>query len=800
MIWIVVILALIGIGGIIWWRTKSQKSGFIIDDDVTTRVNLMVTMPKVGVENKQVKDLIAPMETIFDSLSGIRDSIGNRSVIFELATEGEQIVFYVNVPAELQDFVEKQITSQYADAAVDVAPYPNIFPEQGRVSATQLVLKKDISYPIQTYNRLETDGMSVLANALSKLVDMDAGAAVQILIRPTTTDVWQKRAQNLARTMLQGKESDSIAQGVAKGLKGIAVREDEEKKPNEPKRLSSLQEEVVSAIENKANKPGFETVIRLVAAAPDEVQSKSHLRALVSGFLQFGATELNSFVEEKVNEQDVIRSYVMRQFGKLGSTLLNSEELATIFHFPHGLLEVPNLKWLRAKRLPAPDNLPKSGDGVLIGKNSFRGVTKQIHMQRDDRRRHTYMVGKTGTGKSSWLQNMALQDIINGEGVCFIDPHGDAIEWLLERIPKHRVEDVIHFYPPDLDRPLGLNLLEAKNTTEKDMVVSEMISIFYKLFDPQGSGIVGPIFEHYMRNAMLLLMADPSGSATLIDIPRVLTDREFRLSKLKYVTDPTVLRFWNEEFAEAEKNKSIGEIFSYLVSKIGRFISNEMMRNIVGQPKSSFDLRQVMDGKKILLVNLAKGLTGDINSNMLGFIIVSKLQMAALSRADRANKDYPDFYLYIDEFQNVTTDSIATILSEARKYRLNMIVAHQYMAQLDEKIADAVLGNVGTMVAFRVGAPDAERLVKEFAPEVSEHDLVNIEKFNAYIKLMIDGTASKPFTLQTLPPMGEGNEKIGEAIKQLSRLKFGVDKRIVESQLSERIKYKGLSGGEPPVI
>lgn len=791
--------ALLLFGGLILWFTKSNRSGFVLSDDIVTRVNLMVTLPKRTEDKKELKDLIAPMETIFANLSGMREVVGHRHLVFEIATEGELIIFYVNIPRELTDFVEKQITSQYPDASVEEASYPNIFPPEGRVAAAQLKLKKEVSYPIRTYTKLDTDGISVITNAFSKLVDMQAGAAMQILVRPADSG-WQKKAQMLARGMLQGKSQDTIGEGVAKGLKGIVIREEGGDKKEEPKRLTSVQEEVVTAIENKANKPGFEVVIRLVAAAPDENEAKAHVRTLVGSFLQFGATELNSFELEKTDEADIIRHYVMRQFGApKKATILNSEELATLFHLPHGLIETPNIKWMRAKRLPAPDNLPKDNEGVLVGKNIFRGTEKMVRMKRDDRRRHTYMIGKTGTGKSVWLQNLALQDIINGEGVCFIDPHGEAIEWILQRIPKHRVDDVIHFYPPDMERPLGLNLLEAKNSTEKDMVVSEMISIFYKLFDPQGSGIVGPIFEHYMRNAMLLLMADPSGSATLIDIPRVLTDRVFRESKLQYVTDPTVLRFWNEEFKEAEKNKSIGEIFSYLISKVGRFISNEMMRNIVGQPKSAFDLRDVMDKKKILLVNLAKGLTGDINSNMLGFIIVSKLQMAALSRADNPHADYPDFYLYIDEFQNVTTDSIATILSEARKYRLNMIMAHQFIGQLDEKIRDAVVGNVGTMVSFRIGAPDAEYLVKEFTPEVTEHDLVNIERFNAYMKLMIDGAASKPFTIHTLPPMGEGNTRIGDAIKQLARLKFGRDRRIVEAQLADRLKYSGGGEAGPPM-
>jgi len=565
--------------------------------------------------------------------------------------------------------------------------------------------------------------------------------------------------------------------------------DDKNDKP-ETKRLTGVQEEVINAIGKKASRPGFDVVIRVTAAALDEASARLNLRSLVDSFLQFGSHEINHFeIDEKMNETEVIKNYVLRQFGDdRKSFILNSDEIATIFHLPYTGIDTPNIRWVKAKRLPAPDNMPK--EGIIIGKNIYRGVETMVRMKKDDRQRHLYMIGRTGTGKTTWIQNMALQDIINGEGVCVVDPHGEMIEWLLQRIPKERVEDVIHFFPPDTDRPMGLNLLEAKTPAEKDTVVAEMISIFYKLFDPQGTGnFIGPVFEHYMRNIMLLLLADEASGATLIDIPRVLTDDAFRNAKLAKSTDPTVLRFWNEEFEKAKKSNQHGEMLSYITSKIGRFISNQTMRNIVGQNKSSFDVRDVMDNQKILLVNLSKGLVGDINSNLLGFIIVSKLEMAALGRADMPEKDRKNFYLYIDEFQNVTTDSITTILSEARKYKLNLIVAHQFMAQLEDNIRDAVLGNVGSMVAFRIGVQDTEWLGEEFSPDVSENDLINIENRNTYIKLMIDGGVGRPFTMQTLPPMGRENPRISQAIRQLSRLKFGVDKRLVDIEVGKRIDF-----------
>jgi hypothetical protein len=773
-----------------WIKNRSQL------DDVNTRVNLMISVPRPQDDPQkqiEVKTIVAPMETVFGNLAGIADVVGHRHLTFEIATEDEQITFYTTVPTGLVDFIEKQITSQYPDAVVEQAPYPNFFKRDGGVASAQLTLKKPNYFPIRTYPNLQVDGLSALTNALSKLTDQGAGAGIQILFRPIESKKWIKQSHQVAKLMHQGKMVGSITEGVMKELGTIARTSmsggSDKNKPEEPKVVTAGQEELVRAIEGKATKLGFETVIRVVTSAPDAAQAKSHLKTLVDSFLQFNAPEMNSFTLAKISENEVLSNYVLRQFGNAGDSFIaNTEELATLYHVPGLKIETPNIRWLKAKRIAAPDNLPK--EGILIGKNVFRGVEKQVRLARDDRRRHVYVIGKTGTGKSTWMQNLALQDIINGEGVCVIDPHGDMIEWLLQRIPKERVDDVIHFYPPDMERPLGVNLLEAKTPAEKDMVVSEMIAIFYKLFDPAGTGnMVGPIFEHYMRNAMLLLLADKDDGATLIDIPRVFTDKVYREKKLVYVTDPTVLRFWKEEFAQAEKSNQAGELFSYIISKIGRFISNEMMRNIVGQSQSSFDIRTVMDTKKILLVNLAKGLTGDINSNLLGFMLVSKMQMAALSRADVPEADRQDFYLYIDEFQNVTTDSISVILSEARKYKLNLTIAHQFIAQLDEKIKDAVMGNVGSMLAFTIGAPDAETIGKQFEPDVSQNDLMNIENKNAYVKLIINGMVSRPFTLQALPPMGQSNPRVGEAIKQLSRLKFGKDRRLVEMKVQERIKY-----------
>lgn len=796
MIWEIAIISaviLFVIGGSIFyvnWRKKvAQKRAL----SSVNRKLFLITLPKELREedkNKEIKDIIAPAEILLRNLHIIKDNLKGEHFTLEIIAKDGLVGFYVSVPSKLASLLEKQITAQYPDAVIEEVESPNIFPKEGQVAAAQLKLKKESAYPILTYRNFENEALNALTNALSKLNETSEGAAIQILIRPAG-DSWQKRGRAMASSMQQGKSKGSITEGVIKGLGEIVsiTTDKKDDQRNEAKRrLTPAEEKIIEAIGHKSTKAGFEVLVRTVVASATKEEAQIHLNNILSSFNQYSSTQLNRFVLDKLSEHKIISQYIFRLFSFGKPFVLNTEEVATLWHLPNAHLDTPSIRWLRAKRFPPPDNLPK--EGVILGKAVYRGQENIVRIKDNDRRKHIYSIGKTGTGKTTWMQNMALQDILAGKGVCVIDPHGDMIDWILERIPKERVDDVIHFYPPDTDRPLGLNMLDAKTPAQKDMAVAELISIFYKLFDPTGtSQMIGPMFEHYMRNAMLALLADDESGATLVEIPRMFTDKKFRDYKLSKVTDPAVRQFWIQEYAQSQRGQQSADMLSYVISKIGRFLSNEMMRNIIGQKNSSFDLRQVMDNKKILLVNLAKGLTGEINSNLLGFILVSKIQMAVLSRADVSEDQRQDFYLYIDEFQNVTTSSIATILSEARKYRLNLTMAHQFIAQLEENIKDAVLGNVGTMVSFRIGAPDTEIIGLEFQPQVSNNDLINIANRNAYIKLMIDGAASKPFNIATLPPMGDPNPKIAGALKKLSRLKYGRDKRIVDMEIRERAKF-----------
>jgi len=538
------------------------------------------------------------------------------------------------------------------------------------------------------------------------------------------------------------------------------------------------------AIQNKIQKQPFEVNIRVVASAQSERRAEEILSHLTSAFNQFSLSAINGLEPVEVYKGDLrkfIYDFSFRSFNVKQKNILNLEELASIYHFPTHYIETPYIKAAKSITAAPPADLAEKGE-ICVGKVSFRNEDRQIYFaKREDRRRHFYIIGQTGVGKSGFMEGMIAQDIANGDGVAVVDPHGELVEHVLANIPKERIDDVVIFEPSDIERPCGLNMLEYDSPEQKDFAVQEMIAIFMKLFPPE---IIGPMFEHYMRNAMLALMADKDSPGTLVEIPKMFTDPAFLQQRLAKVSDPIVRSFWTKEWAQTT-GSTRSDMLGYVVSKLGRFIENEMMRNIIGQSHSGFDLADIMDKKKIFLANLSKGLTGEVNSSLLGLILVSKIQMAAMRRARVAEELRTDFYLYIDEFQNFTTDSIATILSEARKYKLNLIMAHQYMPQLKQEIRDAVLGNVGTIGAFRIGAEDAENLQKQFEPGFSRFDLVNLDNFTMIMKMMINNKVSTPFKMNTLPPP-KGKPEIVEAIKKISKLKYSRSKAIVEEEITKR--------------
>lgn len=780
-------------------------------------VILLVTVPKEPSEHEQQqqrstdpKEMLSALETFMLNLGGIPSSRHPNVVInawnnfwfghhdeltFEIVADGGLIKFYVATPRYLQQLVELQLHAQYPKAHIEIVKDYNIFSPHGAIMGGYMRLTKRSMFPIRTYKKLDSDPLNALTNVLSK-IDEKEGAAIQIIVRPAHHG-WQKHGQHVADKLQHGKKINEAlgTTGIAGYLKStaqLATSSMQSSDPNQaqknaPPYLTPMAQELVKSLEEKASKPGFDVNIRIITSSPDQQRARMNLMNLTNAFMQFkGQESENGLVRRRLYRRGAFtRNFIYRHFSNRNRFILNSEELTSLWHLPLPTTETPNILWLRARKAPAPLNVPS--EGLTLGVNEFRGSQTVIKMKPADRNRHVYIVGMTGSGKSVLMGEMIKQDIANGHGVCVVDPHGSLIEDVLPSIPKERLKDVIIFDPSDMERPMGLNMLEGDTPEQRDFAVQEMIAIFYKLFPPE---MIGPMFEHNMRNVMLTLMEDTNDPGTIAEIPRMFTDPAFQKYKLTKVTDPVVRSFWEKEMAKtSDFHKS--EMLGYLISKVGRFVENAMMRNIIGQPRSAFNIREVMDKRKILLVNLSKGKVGEVNANLLGLIIVSKLQMAALSRADMPESQRKDFYLYIDEFQNFITPSIATILSEARKYKLNLTMAHQYMGQLvegqDTKIRDAVLGNVGTMVVFRIGVEDAEVLEKQFVPVFSAFDLINIDRFNAYVRLLIDNTASKPFNMATLPPT-PGDPTVAAEAKRMSRLTYGRDRAVVEAEILERTK------------
>ena len=771
---------------------------------------LLITLPKEAAEKKgeteraktlqEIQEDIAVGEKLFAAIGGLRPQWGmltwllghNDIFSFEIVADKGLVSFYVALPPKYKTYITEQLHALYSNAQIEETEDYNIFTPQGHIVGGYLTFKRQQFLPLKSYRKLEADPLDALTIAFSTIEKND-GVVVQYIVRSAKKG-WRHFGAKVAIEMQKGKTVGE-AVGSASSWKIWKVLKPKHGPKGMPpeeasKRfLSPMEQEMQKGIQEKASKAGVDVNIRVIAASSTQEKAHEYLKNIMNAFTQYSLYEFGNSLAKSYPwiTRFMIRDFIYRAFREKRKLTVGSEEMASLWHLPLPTTETPNIRWL----------LPK--EGLTLGYNRYRGLDTMIHIKQEDRRRHVYIIGKSGVGKSVLIENMAIQDIKNGEGVCVVDPHGDLIDHILAAIPKERIDDVIVFDPSDIERPVGLNMLEAKREEQKDFAVQEMIAIFYKLFPPE---MIGPIFEHNMRNVMLTLMSDPNETGTIAEIPRMFSDPDYQKYWVAKLKDPMVRAFWEKEMAKtSDFHKS--EMLGYLISKVGRFVENNMMRNIIGQQASGFDIREVMDKKKVLLVNLAKGRVGEVNSNLLGLIVVSKLQMAALGRADLPEEERHDFYLYIDEFQNFITDSIATILSEARKYRLNLIIAHQYMGQLvtgqDTKIRDAVLGNAGTEVSFRIGVEDAEVMAKEFAPVFNEYDMINVEKFTAYLKLLVDNQATKPFNMHTYPPI-KGDPRIAEAVKQLSRLKYGRDRTIVEAEILERTRLGETERTAGPIM
>ena len=740
-------------------------------------------------EHGDFKSELAHFEQLLGGLAAIK-----KPFVFEVAVPhvGEEIHFYLAVPKRSSEVAIKQIQGLWNGASVaEVGDDFNIFNPHGVTAAAYLKQKEHYGLPMRTYAELGLDSFETIVGAFAKINEVGEGAAMQVALRPAPAGT-KKDIQRAIERLKKGEEFKKAFHGdFRKSFQdaGRVLNPKTEEDRAKEKSERVVDDEAVKALQSKITKPLFFANVRLIASAGSPFQANDILDGLAAGFNQFGSPTRNEFRVVKLRNADKLtRQFIYRDFDPAQSMTLSTEEIASFYHLPISSTETPRVKWLKSKEAPPPENLRQGG--TLLGESVFRGQTRPVYLSDEDRRRHLYAVGQTGTGKSTFLGNMVIEDIRAGKGVAIIDPHGDLVENALGFVPPSRLDDVIYFDPGDLARPLGLNMLDYNfgRPEEKTFIVNEMQSIFNKLFPPE---TMGPMFEQYMRNALLLLMEDmPNEPATLMEVPRIFTDAEYRRRKLERIKNPVVIDFWTKEAAKAGGEASLANMTPYITSKFNNFISNDYMRPIIGQPKSAFNFREAMDQGKILLINLSKGKIGDINAGLLGMVFTGKILMAALSRIDIPDADKRrDFNLYIDEFQNFTTDSVATILSEARKYRLNLTMAHQFIAQLTDKIKDAVFGNVGSQVVFRVGVQDAEFLVKQFEPVFNQNDLLNIDNLNAYAKIMIGGQTSRPFNMRVgTTSWGGGDKELARKFKEYSRVKYGTDHDAIEREIFRRLR------------
>lgn len=799
---ILMISSLIGVGVFIFFKIKLHHQRTL------ELVFLRVTLPKKDSDldekketTKDFKEMVALMEQLLSSLKStyshkiLKKLLGQDTISLEYVAHKQEILFYIVCSRNYIKLVEKQINGFYPDAVVEETKEVNIFAGKKHISSTYICTKKPFFYPIKTYQKLESDPINNITNALSKLEE-DESAAIQILIKPIDDD-WQYECSKISSKIIKGK-SVSFTLNPLKLMMGflevLFSSQNDEKTPESNDSSSALTQERAKTVDEKGDKTWYSVVIKVIAAGNDARSVESEIQNITSAFSQFSYPDFNKFSPTiHHSHKKLLKNYIYRHFKNplfKKRMILNTEEIASLFHFPHiKYNQTPEIKWQNFKIVKAPTNIPK--EWLLLGHNIHRGTKKEIRIKTEDRFRHFYVIGQTGTGKSSIMQVMARQDFTNGEWLAIMDPHGDLVKDLLPFIPRERADDVIIFDPSDESRPLWINLLEAE-PEERDMVAQDANNIMIKLF---GNEIFWPRLQDYFLNGVLTLMEYPQGWA-LTDIIRLFTDEDFQRDHVRYVKNPIVKAWWEKTYASMGQREK-QEIIPYFAAKFGGFVTNETMRNIIGQTQSSFNFADAMQKQKIILLNLSKGLIGDLNSQLLGMIIVSKIQTAAMQRQRMEKDERKDFYLYIDEFQNYVTPSIESILSEARKYRLGLVLAHQYLGQLEQSDAltksninlkNAIFGNVGSVMSYKVGPEDGEFMAKYYQPTFSDSDLINMDKFKAVMKLAVNNQPTTPFSVIPVNPYLEtGDTHVAKALIELSRLKHGRDRNFVKKEIEYRI-------------
>lgn len=760
-----------------------------------------VTLPEIKAADGheyQISELVGMMEQLFAGLRTIGSSQKENHFVIEIAVAdfSDDIVFYVAVPNKFTTLFEKQALSLFPHAELTICSHDyNVFVNNGTTLVAEAILKKFPIYPLRTADGFTSDPLAVILNAFSKIDREGGGAAVQFVMRHPQTN-YRKNYEGVIKNIQKGmKASDAISRSsvggeIMGGLTDFFFSNKDKKEERETKTSDDIDK--VEVFNKKIQADIIETNIRIAVSASSPNRAEQILTEIESTFNQFSLVEGNTFQFKRAKGtalKHLQKAFSFREFLPASILPLSVSELATVIHFPtNGILGSPQFKQSHSTTAAAQNDMPT--EGTVLGVNRHRNTERTIFMTELDRMRHLYVIGQTGTGKSKFLTNLIIQDIQRGDGVCMIDPHGTDIEEVLGAIPPEREKDIIYFDPSRMDRVVGLNMLEydINKPEQKTFVVNELFSIFQKLYGANPESM-GPMFEQYFRNATMLVMEDPESGNTLMDISRVMVDAQYRRYKLSKAKNPVVVQFWTEIATKAGGEASLENIVPYIVSKFDVFTANDYMRPIIGQQKSAFNFREVMDQKKILLVNLSKGRLGEINANLIGMIFVGKILMAALSRVDDPTRGFPPFYLHIDEFQNVSTPAIASILSEARKYKLSLTMAHQFIAQLDPAIKDAVFGNVGSMASFRIGSEDAQFMEQQFAPIFEAKDLMNVPNYNAFVRMLANGVPAKPFSIATLPPITSDQNQVTRLIEE-SAARHGRPREEVEAEISARYAKK----------
>ena len=795
----VVVVAILGYG--IWQNRRREHWVSTVDN-----VLLLIEVPR----DNEKKELSA--EQMFASLHGIlrpsselkTEGVIQEHVSFEIVSRLGAIQFYVWAPKHLKDFVESQIYAQYPTVQIKENPpdYTQTDVGSRTIYGTELSLTKNTVMPIKTFTSFEVDPLAGITGVLAKMEQIGEECWIQILARPLD-DAWQEQGKNYVEGIKGGGAHGDFSARLVDALlqvpiyvlanfaRALAAPPEYGAKDAKKAELSTGQQAVMKAVEEKTTKLGYEVKIRIAYLGPDLPTAKGRIQAIVGGFKQFNTTNLNGFHNVKMyNSKEFLEDYQARLFFDRGH-ILNIEELASLYHLPHKSVETPSMVWTTAKTSEPPANLPSEGliepeEVSLFALSSFRGRHLKFGIKRKDRGRHLYIIGQTGAGKSFLLQLLTLSDIYHDEGFAIVDPHGDYATDIMKYIPEHRLKDVVYFNATDREYPMAFNPLEVTDPDVKNHIASELVGVLKRMFENSW----GPRLEYILRYTALALLDYPG--ATMIDIPRLLTEKAFRKRVINHIVDPVVKNFWVTEFASWNE-KFASEAVAPVLNKVGAFVANPLIRNIIGQKESAFNIREIMDQGKILIVNLSRGQVGEDNAAILGALMVTKIQLAAMSRADMPLADRRPFYLYVDEFQNFATDSFAVILSEARKYGLNLTVANQYVAQMPEVVRDAVFGNVGTMISFRIGPGDSTVLGKYFEPVFEAIDLTKLHNQNIFISMIINGEKAAPFSATTLR-MPDPEFDRTETIIELSRQQYSSHRPQVEEDIRSRTNDAGDEG------